>query len=65
MAKELPHPHDDVALGFIILKVFSINFSEKSRIEPSIKAKEDLSIKTFSKIRSSSFIFISVVKLYL
>ena len=50
MAKELPHPHDDVALGFIILKVFSINFSEKTSIDHSIKAKDDLSIKTYSRI---------------
>ena len=34
-----------MALGFIILKVFSINFSEKSSIDPSIKVKDDLSIR--------------------
>jgi hypothetical protein len=51
-----------VALGFIILKVFSINFSEKSSIDPSIKVKDDLSIKTFSRIISSSFFLLSVEK---
>jgi len=51
-----------VALGFIILKVFSINFSEKSSIDPSIKAKDDLSIQTFSRIISSSFFLLSVEK---